>query len=130
MITTMMNKFKRVLTDSVSCPTMEIMRGSRNFHERASNENSNFWSQTRRGSTLKKSRNYLFKVKFSNSRGGGGSGPPVPPSGSAHGDPRAPNILLKSGAKEKHQLNPDWPSNRQEAWPQPTKMNSFMSGPS
>ena len=38
----MMNKFKRVLTDSVSCPTMEIMRGSRNFHERASNENSNF----------------------------------------------------------------------------------------
>ena len=129
MITTMMNKFKRVLTDSVSCPTMEIMRGSRNFHERASNENSNFWSQTRRGPTLKKSRNYLFLGKIFKFQGGG-SGPPVTPSGSAHGDPRAPNILLKSGAKEKHQLNPDWPSNRQEAWPQPTKMNSFMSGPS
>ena len=35
------------------------------------------------------------------------------------GDPWAPNNLLKSGAKEKHQLNPGWPSNRQEA-PIPT----------
>ena len=25
------------------------MRGSRNFHERGSNENGNFWSQTRGG---------------------------------------------------------------------------------
>ena len=31
------------------------------------------------------------------------------------GDPWAPNILLKPGAKEKYQLNPDGPSNRQEA---------------
>ena len=35
------------------------------------------------------------------------------------GDPLAPNNLLKSGAKEKRQLNPDGPSNRQEA-PVPT----------
>ena len=35
------------------------------------------------------------------------------------GDPRAPNKLLKPGAKEKHQLNPGRPSNRQEA-PPPT----------
>ena len=31
------------------------------------------------------------------------------------GDPWASNNLLKSGAKEKHQLNPGGPSNRQEA---------------
>ena len=31
------------------------------------------------------------------------------------GDPWAPNNLLKSGAKEKHQLNPGEPNNRQEA---------------
>ena len=31
------------------------------------------------------------------------------------GDPWAPNNLLSSGAKEKHQLNPGGPSNRQEA---------------
>ena len=58
------------------------MRGSRNFHERGSNENGNFWSQTRGGPTSQKSQNYLFYVKFSNSKGGGGgggSGPPVPP---------------------------------------------------
>ena len=36
------------------------MRGSRNFHERGSNENGNFLSQTRGGPTPKKSRNYLF----------------------------------------------------------------------
>ena len=35
------------------------------------------------------------------------------------GDPWVPNNLLKPGAKEKHQLNPDGPSNRQEA-PAPT----------
>ena len=35
------------------------------------------------------------------------------------GDPWAPNNLLKTGAKEKHQLNPGEPSNRQEA-PVPT----------
>ena len=58
------------------------MRGSRNFHERGSNENGNFWSQTRGGPTLKKSRNYLFLGKFFKFQGG--SGPPVPPSGSAH----------------------------------------------
>ena len=34
-------------------------------------------------------------------------------------DPRAPNNLPKPGAKEKYQLNPDVPSNRQEA-PAPT----------
>ena len=47
------------------------MRGSRNFHERGSNENGNFWSQARGGGgcpTLKKSRNYLFlgKIYFQN----------------------------------------------------------------
>ena len=31
------------------------------------------------------------------------------------GDPWAPNKLLKSGAKEKQQLNPGGPSNRHEA---------------
>ena len=31
------------------------------------------------------------------------------------GDPWAPNNLLKTGAKVKHQLNPSGPSNRQEA---------------
>ena len=31
------------------------------------------------------------------------------------GDPWAPNNLLKPGAKEKHQLNPGGPSNRQES---------------
>ena len=35
------------------------------------------------------------------------------------GDPLAPNNLLKPRAKEKHQLNPGGPSNRQEA-PAPT----------
>ena len=35
------------------------------------------------------------------------------------GDPSASNNLLKPGAKEKHQLNPGGPSNRQEA-PAPT----------
>ena len=37
------------------------------------------------------------------------------------GDPWAPNILLKSGAKEKHQLNPGGPSNKQEA-PAPNQL--------
>ena len=35
------------------------------------------------------------------------------------GDPWEPNNLLKTGAKEKHQLNLGGPSNRQEA-PVPT----------
>ena len=35
------------------------------------------------------------------------------------GDPWAPNNLLKPGAKEKHQLNPGGPRNRQED-PAPT----------
>ena len=61
---------------------MFFMRGSRNFHERGSNENGNFWSQTRGGPTPKKSRNYLFLGKIFKFQGG--SGPPVPPSGSAH----------------------------------------------
>ena len=61
------------------------MRGSRNFHERGSKENGNFWSQTRGGGggpTPKISRNYLFLGKVFKFQGG--SGPPVPPSGSAH----------------------------------------------
>ena len=53
------------------------MRGSRNFHERGSNENGNFWSQTRGGPPPKKSRNYLFLGKIFKFQGG--SGPPVPP---------------------------------------------------
>ena len=61
------------------------MRGSRNFHERGFNENGNFWSQTRRGPTPKKSRNYIFVGKIFKFQGGGGSGLPVPPpSGSAY----------------------------------------------
>ena len=36
------------------------MSGSRNFHERGSNENGHFWSQTRGGPTPQKSQNYLF----------------------------------------------------------------------
>ena len=35
------------------------------------------------------------------------------------GDPWEPNNLLKSGAKEKHQMNPGGPSNGQES-PAPT----------
>ena len=53
------------------------MRGSRNFHERGSYENGNFWSQTRGGQTPQKSRNYLFLGKIFKFQGG--SGPPVPP---------------------------------------------------
>ena len=37
-----------------------------------------------------------------------------------NGDPLTLNNLLKSGATEKHHLNPGRPSNRQEA-PVPTK---------
>ena len=44
------------------------------------------------------------------------------------GDSWAPNNLLKSVAKEKHQLNSEGQS---KLLPKPTKMNySFMSGPS
>ena len=46
------------------------------------------------------------------------------------GDPWVPDHLLKPEAKEKHQMSPGSPSNSQEAPAQPTKMNSFMSGPS
>ena len=46
------------------------------------------------------------------------------------GDPWAPDNLLKSRVKGKHQMNHGGPSNRQEARSQPIKMNSFMSGPS
>ena len=45
-------------------------------------KNGHFWSQTRGGPTPKKSRNYLFLVKIFKFQGG--SGPPVPPSGSVH----------------------------------------------
>ena len=37
-------------------------------------------------------------------------------------DPWAQNHLLKPGTKEKHQFDPDWPSNSQEA-PVPTNSN-------
>ena len=63
-----------------------FMRGSRNFHDRGSNENGNFWSQTRGGGGSNPQKipklPFLGKIfKFH----GGGSGPPVPPpSGSAH----------------------------------------------
>ena len=49
---------------------MDVMRGSRNFHEKGSNENGNFWSQTRGGPTLKKSRNDLFLGKVFKFQGG------------------------------------------------------------
>ena len=58
------------------------MHGSRNFHERWSNENGNFWSQTRGGGGGQPPKNpeiTLFYVKFSNSRGGGGPDPRSPP---------------------------------------------------
>ena len=55
------------------------MRKSRNFHERGSNENGNFWSQTRGGPTLKKSRNYLFLGKIFKFQGGGGGPDPLSP---------------------------------------------------
>ena len=58
------------------------MRGSRNFHERGSNENGNFWSQMRGGPTPQKIPKLPFFGKISKFQGG--SGPPVPPSGSAH----------------------------------------------
>ena len=61
------------------------MRGSRNFHERGSNENGNFWSQTRGGPTLKNSEITFFLGKIFKFQGG--SGPPVPPSVSAHALP-------------------------------------------
>ena len=58
------------------------MRGSRNFHERGSNENGNFWSQTSGGPTPQKSRNYPFLGKIFKLQGGGGGGP----------DPRSPPL--------------------------------------
>ena len=64
-------------------PLLLCMRGSSNFHERGSNENVNFWSQTRGGPIPLKSRNYFFLGKIFKFQGG--SGPPAPPpSGSAH----------------------------------------------
>ena len=53
------------------------------------------------------------------------------------GNPWAPNNFMKPGAKEKHQLNPGGPSNRQEApvpnhlMPDPTAcatLNVFTAG--
>ena len=46
------------------------MRGSRNFHERGSNENGNFWSQTRGGPTPQKSRKYPFLGNIFKFQGG------------------------------------------------------------
>ena len=45
-------------------------------------------------------------------------------------DPWEPNDLLKPGANEKHQLNTGGQATDKKLRPQPTKMNSFMSGPS
>ena len=55
------------------------MHGSRNFHERGSNENCTFWSQTRGGPTPQKSRNYLFLGTIFKFQGGSGPPPPPPP---------------------------------------------------
>ena len=55
------------------------MRGSRNFHERGSNENGNFWSQTRGGPTPQKFPNYLFLGKIFKFEGGGVRTPGPPP---------------------------------------------------
>ena len=41
------------------------------------------------------------------------------------GDAWGPNNLLKPGAKEKHQLNPGGPSNRQKA-PATTNLNEYL----
>ena len=58
------------------------MRGSRNFHERGSNENGNVWSQTKgEVQPTKNPKITFFWVKFSNSRG---VRTPGPPFGSAH----------------------------------------------
>ena len=64
------------------------MRGSRNFHEGGSNENGNFWSQTRGGPTPKKSRNYLFLGKFFEFQGG--PDPRSPPLDPRMQSPRNP----------------------------------------
>ena len=63
------------------------MRGSRNFHERGSNENGNFWSQMRGGGPTPHPPKKIPKLPFLGKifKFQGGSGPPVPPSGSAHG---------------------------------------------
>ena len=39
------------------------------------------------------------------------------------------NNILKSGAKEKHQLNPEGQAIDKKLRSQPTKMSSFMPGP-
>ena len=44
------------------------MPGSRNFHERGSNENGNFWSQTRGVQPPKNPEITFVEVKFSNYR--------------------------------------------------------------
>ena len=60
-------------------PVLMSMRGSRNFHERGSSENGNFWSQTRGGGpTPQKSRNNLFLGKIFKFQGGVRTpGPPL-----------------------------------------------------
>ena len=45
------------------------------------------------------------------------------------GDIWAPNNLLTQQQKKKHQLNPGGQATDKKLRPQPTKMNSFMSGP-
>ena len=57
---------------------MSDMRGSRNFHERGSNENGNFWSQTRGGPTPKKIPKLPFLGKIFKFQGGGGPDPRSP----------------------------------------------------
>ena len=45
-----------------------------------------------------------------------------------NGDPLAPNNLLSPEQKKKHQLIPGGPRTDKKLRPQPTKMNSSMSG--
>ena len=69
------------------------MRGFRNFNVRGSNENGNFWSQTRGGPTLKKSRNYLFLGKIFKFQGGP--------------DPRSPPLDPRMGTSKANSTVPD-----------------------
>ena len=50
------------------------MRGSKNFHERGSNENGNFWSQTRGVQPSKNPEITFFLGKFFKFQGGEGGG--------------------------------------------------------
>ena len=83
------------------------MRGSRNFHERGSNENGNFWSQTRGGvggsNTQKIPKLPFFLGKIFKFQGGGvrTPGPPLWIRACCIGDTRVlgihvPDILILS----------------------------------